>query len=496
MAEGEPAAPDRGELRRAAYSAVRWTGSTRVAAELVSFAAMVAMARLLTPADFGLAAVPALFVVVAVQTGQQGIAAPLVQRADVEPADVRAAGALALAAGALLALAVWLGAPPLGELLFGEESGRLLGLTAPAFLLAGAGAVAQARLERRLRFAPVALAALARTAGGAVVGVALALAGADAEALVLGPVAGVAFATLMLLAADRPPLPRWDWPRARSILRFGLPALGGGLAGIGARNVDYAVLSARIPAASVGLYWRAYTLGVEYESKISGVLVQIGLPLYARAGHEDKRLLRARIVRLQTLALFPLLAGLMLLAPWVVPLVFGSQWEDAVVPTQILAVAGMMSAVQAGTGPLLLALGKPGVLLRWNLSRIVVLGALVWVVAPEGLNALAVAVAAYGVARGFVGQQWLLRRHAGIAPGAIWRDCRPAVCGAALMLAAGFASMGALDAAGAPEWLVVAVVAVGAPLVYLGVLAWLFPQALGELQAARRGLRPVAQGAS
>jgi O-antigen/teichoic acid export membrane protein len=497
--EGERAGPDRGEIRRAAFSAVRWTGASRVGAELVSLAAMVAMARLLTPADFGLAAVPALLVVVAVQTGQQGIAAPLVQRPEIDEADVRSAAALALAAGAALAIAVWFGAPPLGELLFDDEVGRLLGLTAPAFLLAGAGAAAQARLERRLHFAPVALAGLVRTAGGALVGVALAIGGVDAEALVLGPVAGVAFATLLLLAADRPPAPRWDWPRARSILGFGLPALGGGLAGLGAQNIDYAVLAARLPATSVGLYWRAYTLGVDYQSKLSGVLVQVGLPLYARVAQiEDKRLLRARIVRLQTLILFPLLAGLILLAPWVVPLVFGSQWEEAVVPTQILTVAGMMAAIQAGTGPLLLALGRPGVLLRWNLSKIVVLGAVVWVVAPEGLTALAIAVAGYGVLRGLVGQQLMLRRYAGIEPGAIWRDCLPAIVGAALMLAAGFGLLGALDAAGAADWLTALVVAAVPPLVYLGALSRFFPGALAELVAARLVFRrrPVAQGAS
>ena len=50
-----------------------------------------------------------------------------------------------------------------------------------------------------------------------------------------------------------------------------------------------------------------------------------------------------RLLRLNTALIFPLLALLIVLAPDLVPWVFGSDWTDAVAPTQVLAVAGMWS---------------------------------------------------------------------------------------------------------------------------------------------------------
>ena len=167
--------------------------------------------------------------------------------------------------------------------------------------------------------------------------------------------------------------PAWHRREAREILRFGLPSLGSGLASIGAQYIDYAVVAARLPAAAVGLYWRAYTLGVDYQSKLSGILVQIGLPLYARAADLATQRGDARADRPppDAACCSRCSAALILLAPVADPADLRPGWEDAVEPTQILAVAGMMAAIQAGTGPLLLAVGKPGALLRWNLSKLI-----------------------------------------------------------------------------------------------------------------------------
>jgi lipopolysaccharide exporter len=483
---------DREALAGAAFSAVRWTGVARLAGEVVSLVAMVVLARLLTPADFGAAAVALVAATVATATGQQGLTAPLVQRGALDAEHLRAAMLLSLVLGIGLATLAATVAEPLAEPLFGSDIADLLPLTAPFFLLAAIAAVSQARIERELGFRRLGLVHAARSIVGSVACVALALAGLGAEALVLGTLAGVVLATALLVRAAPPPWPAWDRRAGGEILRFGLPSLGSGLASIGSRHIDYAVVAARLPAAAVGIYWRAYTLGVDYQGKLSGLLAQIALPLYARAPDlATQQAMRERIVRLQTLILFPLLGGLILLAPVAVPLVFGEQWDDAIVPTQILAVAGMMGAIQAGTAPLLLAVGRPGALLRWNLFKIVTLGTIVYVVAPEGLVALAIAVTVYDILRSLVGQQILLRRHAGIDVKALWKACIPAIAGTAVMLPAGWALLEAGDALGVPSAVANAVTALAAPAVYLAVLRFAFAPALTDLRTVRDRLIPA-----
>ena len=58
--------------------------------------------------------------------------------------------------------------------------------------------------------------------------------------------------------------------------------------------------------------------------------------------------LRRRMVRLLTMTIFPLLVGLVVLAPVVVPWLFGPDWVPAVLPTQLLAGAGGNSRSAVG----------------------------------------------------------------------------------------------------------------------------------------------------
>lgn len=482
---------EREALAGAAFHAVRWTGLARMAGEVTAFASTIVLARLLTPAEFGVAAVVLVATTIAAQTGQQGLTAPLVQRRSVDAEHLRVAVLLSLGLGLALAAVAATVAEPAARPVFGTRIAELLPLSAPFFVLAGIAAVPQALLERRLKFRRLSVVYAARMLSTAVASVAIAAAGVGSESLILGPLVGTVVATGLLVHASPIVRPAWHRRHAAEMVRFGAPSLASGLAGIGAQYVDYAVVAARLPAATVGLYWRAYTLGVDYQSKLSGILVQIGLPLYARAKDlETRRAMRERIVRLQTLVLFPLLGCLILVAPVAVPLVFGQRWEGAVEPTQILAVAGMMAAIQAGTGPLLLAVGRPGVLLRWNLGKIVGLGAVVYVVAPEGLVPLAIAVTAFNVLRSLLGQQLLLRRHAGIDVRALWIACLPGLVATAALLGCGWAVLEVGAALGTPQGATSAAAAAAGMAAYLGTLALAFRPALGELGDVANRLLP------
>jgi lipopolysaccharide exporter len=482
------------EIRDAGFVGVRWAGMHRVVSILSLAAAMVALARLLTPADFGHAVVAFFVIQVAGAVAHEGVSVPLVRRETVTDSHLEAAALLGLGQGILLGLltllAGWAVAPPV----FGDETAALVELAAPVFLFGGMAAVGQAMLQRRLDFARLAWISTAGTVCAPVVSVTLAATGTGASALVLGPLAGAGLSALLTLASVRLPRPRWRDSAGRELASFGLPTMGSGLLHVGWLNIDYAVVAARLDAALVGFYWRAYTLGVQYHRALTGVLVSLALPLYSRTGGLQNRLaLRQRLVGLQALIVFPLLGGLILLAPFVVPFVLGEPWERAVVPTQILAVAGVASAIQAGTGPLILALGRPGALLVWNLGSVVGLGVLTYAVAPLGLVPLACGVTAFWVVRVAIGQELMLRRIAGTAPGELWRSCLPAAVSTAGMLAVGAVTLLVAELLGAPEAVRATAAGFLAVSTYLAILAWGFPRVFADLRTVISGILTPAR---
>ena len=148
--------------------------------------------------------------------------------------------------------------------------------------------------------------------------------GLEGEALIGGYVASAALTAALASVYARPARPGWCRPELGEIAHYGLPAAGSSMLHTVTRNADYVILAARLAPAQVGYYLRAFQLGSEYQAKISGILLRVALPVLSRATDLDEvRRIRARIVRTHASVLFPLLFGLIALAPLFVPLVYG-----------------------------------------------------------------------------------------------------------------------------------------------------------------------------
>jgi O-antigen/teichoic acid export membrane protein len=481
----------RSALREATLAGVRSMTVARIASELVLLASTIALARMIAPSEFGLAAVALIVSALAAVLTGEAFGTPLVQRKEVRPEHERAALAMSLAFGAALTgLTLLVG--PFCDALFGAGSAQLIQLMAPAFLIAAIGVVPHATLQRRLDFRRLGTVEVVQRIGSATVAVGLALAGWEAEAILVGYLAGSALASVLLFASARPRWPGIHRRALRDIAGFGLPAALSGLLRAANRNVDYAILGARLGAFETGLYWRAFQFGVEYQSKISSIMTRMALPVYARAASlEDMRALRARIVRVHATVLFPLLALLIALAPEALPWLLGPAWEPAVVPTQILAVAGMTAALMTGVGPLMLALGRPKALLYWNLVAAAAYGVMVYFVAPLGITAVCISVVCIRLSTLVIAQLVLMRGLAGILFRHLFDDAGPATIASAALLAAAVPLTRWFAGVEAPVILTVALVSAVGAVCYAVTLRALFPAAWADVLLLARRVMPA-----
>jgi lipopolysaccharide exporter len=306
---------------------VRWTSLVRLGTEILALASMVVLTHLVPPAEFGAVAVVMIVNEVANGLAGTGYGAPLVQRPQITRAHVQAVGAVSVVTSTVLALATIGVALALPDDVFGARTVALLPLVAPMFLVSGLTIVPRALLERRLEFGRLGANDMVTTLVATAVSVGLAIAGLDGEALILGLLAG-GLTSLVMYHRDAPmPMPRWHRREVREMVAFGLPTAMSGLAYVGTRNVDYAIVSAAFGPARTGFYYRAYLLGVEYQNKFSRILVQILFPLFSRAESvESMRVLRARVVRANAAVVFPALGVFILTAPVLVPFVLGARW--------------------------------------------------------------------------------------------------------------------------------------------------------------------------
>ena len=481
-------------LKETTIRGLRWLAITRSVAESLAFLAAIALARLVSPVEFGHAAVALIFLPLAGILTFEGFASALVQRAEIDEHDRSAAMLMSLVGGALLSGISFALAPVLWRPLFGARTAELIELISPILLIAALGAVSRATLLRELDFRRTSVIDTASLAGGYLVAVGLAVAGLGAEAIVFGALAQATLGSLLLLSAARAPVPRWSRSSHRQMAGFGLPAALAGLLEVLFRNIDYAILAARLSAATTGIYYRAFNLGVVYQDKLSGVMVQVAYPVYSRT--TDKAELRAmheRAARVHAAIIFPFLTSLIVLAPLLVPFVFGAEWTPSVAPTQVLALAGMIAAVLTGYSQVMLAIGRPRPLLLFNAARLLVYGGAVFAASGHGLMAVAGAVvAAYAVI--LVGAyRILLQRYVGISIARLVPELGPAVVGCLALAGVTLALLGVLEGS-LPRPLVIALVGSSGLAVYALVLRLAFVAAWNDVRLlATRVLGPLAQ---
>jgi O-antigen/teichoic acid export membrane protein len=394
---------------------------------------------------------------------------------------------LALSVGLVLTAATLVLSPLAVTPLFGEETAHLFQLLSPAFTIAAIGIVPLAMLERQLDFRRISMIEIATVLVGSAASVVLAVLGLEAEAYVLGFVIGLMLWATALVIVGPAAMPRWHRRELREITGFGVPAGLASIAMVGYGNVDYLILGAKLSPAQVGFYYRAYTLGVQYETKISDIIARLAFPVYSRTESADHmREVRSRVVRINATVIYPILALFIAVAPEFVPWLFGQRWEPAVLPAQILAVAGMARMINNGTPPLLLAAGRPRTLLAFNLCRLGVLAAAVLIAASYGLIAVCIAVAGFQVITLVASYALMLSRVVGVSLRQLSLDLAPALSASTIMLAVAFPLTRAIAETGASSPVTVGAVAVVAAPIYLIVLRLLSPKAWSDLALLTR----------
>ena len=476
-----PSTLERSELRSATLSSARWVALSRGSSQAISFLALVVLSHLVPPAAVARAAIALLVTQVATSLSTSGFGARVVREEVLDPAETGLSLVLSWASGILFGLVTILIAVVVFRPIFGGEVEKLVELAALSFPLASLAAVPMALLERRLAFRAISAIEGAGYIGGPVASVVLAIAGFDAPALVIGQLVTLAVISAAALVISPRVRPRLASPRR--ILQYGVPATLSGLLYILFNNIDYALLGARLRPTLVGYYVRAYQLGSDYQSKISGILLRVALPVFSRAENlSDLRRIRMRVTRLHATLILPLLFLLMGTAPKTVPLLLGHAWTGAVVPTQILAVGGMIGAIGTGTGPLLLAVNRTTTLLIFNSVLVALYAAAIWVTAPYGI----VTVSVVGVAVRLLALAYLLRfiiqPLVGIpAMDTLTRDIAPAVVSATPLLIIAFggtALIGNWDLPAAPTLALIAFLSLTA---YAWILRLLFRSAWNDM---------------
>lgn len=374
--------PAREELRQRSARGGALLFAANAAQLLVAIVATMILARVLTPADFGLFAMATTVIALAGPVRDFGLPfaiahAPVLDDARLD-ALFRRNALLAAALGAALCAAA-----PLAALWFGEPAVAAM-VVALAFgtALRALANVQFGLLTRGMRHGALALAGPGSEIAGAVVAVALAVAGAGVAALVAQQLLALSAQALVAWRAAGW-RPRFGYrgasvsvavPADESVRALVVYAREHTLArtiSAGGEMTDRLLVGRVAGAAALGLYqsalrWVTLPL-VQMLQPFKSVAVAGFSRLHAEAPEDYRRYAAHVFAAVQSLVL-PAFALLALEAPRLVGVLLGEQWTAAVPLFRLLAVAMVFHSVELASVWIYLGEGRTRARLRWSLA--------------------------------------------------------------------------------------------------------------------------------
>jgi lipopolysaccharide exporter len=211
--------------------------------------------------------------------------------------------------------------------------------------------------------------------------VSMAFSGMGIWSLVMQPVvqAGVSVCGLFAVALRRNWLPKlhFNLECVRGYLEFGLFQMGERLLNSLYSNIDCFVIGRFLGAEALGYYTLAFNLVRLPLTKINPIVTRVAFPTFAKIQFDDKALRRGflTIIRYISTFSFPVVAGLFMVAPVFIPVVYGPKWLPAVPVVQVLCMVGALKSLGNPMGSLLLAKGRADIGFYFQIVTVVTISA-------------------------------------------------------------------------------------------------------------------------
>ena len=367
----------------------RWALLGALAPKIISPITALALPIFLEPRAFGLVAA-STFVLTAVQmVAGMGAGSAVIQRqGDVEE-TASFAFWVAVTAGTVAFAATWWAAP------FVEGAFRFAGLaailrgSAISLPLAALAAVPVALLQRRLSFSRLFWIGAVSQIAGSATSLALAVTGAGVWALVLGPLVTVFIQAVLgfASAAWRPAAP-WKTTMPLGVASFGLWVSASNAVSWSLLHADNAIIGFFLGEETLGIYALGLKLATVVPGMFTGPVSTVAFPQFARLHVQGPAEFGAHLLWLhRALAAWvvPASIGVALVAPVVVPAIYGERWPGLPLAIVVLSVALGPSNLWLITAQAFRGAGFPQAWLKAALPTLVVMTVSLSVVAPAGL---------------------------------------------------------------------------------------------------------------
>lgn len=375
-------------LRYKAAKGILWSTVERFSVQGVQFLIMIVMARLLTPHDYGIIGMLAIFLAVSQSLIDSGFSQALIRKQGRTEEDNCTVFYFNIVVSLLLYIILYISAPFVADFYDTPQLCPVMRVVCLGIIFNSLAVVQRALLTIRIDFKTQAKAALTAAVTSGVVGIAMAYHGFGVWSLVTQQLLNLGINTglLWLLSKWRPRL-IYSWQSFHELFAFGSKLLASGLLDTIYRNIYPIVIGKLFSASNLGHYTRAHQFSEFPSSNVTGIIQRVTYPVLCEIQNDDARLasIYRRFLKLSAFVIFPLMIGLSSVAKPFVNIMLGSQWAFCGQLLQIICFSMMWYPIHAINLNLLQVKGRSDLYLRLEIIKKILGVSVLCITAPFGL---------------------------------------------------------------------------------------------------------------
>lgn len=423
-------------LRQKTISGLFWLGGARAVIQVMSWIITVVVARVLSPADYGLYGMALLYIGLVEFLNEMGLGRAIINKKDLSNEQLYSLFWFTNGVGLFFLGVTYLIAPLIAMFFNQPLLTHLLWFIGLIHVISSMQQIPWNLLTRDIDFKRRSISEATSNFLSGMLTIVLAFKGWGVWSLAWGFLTRNVLTMIMVFfQTGWRPKCVFDWGAVKPLLGFSVNVMGGQLLWYANGHSPLLVIGKILGDHALGYYTLAVRLTTDLSDRVMAVVNQVSFPVYSKMQDQGDRLKLSLLASLELVCacIFPFLGGLILVADDIIPLLLGPNWVPMIVPFKILAASGLFSTLDSLLGPPVLAKGGPLPFMHMSVLYLAVLPACYVVGAQFGLERVClVSVSIYPV----LVLVWLLRARDIIdfKWSELWRAVSPAVLGVCIML--------------------------------------------------------------
>lgn len=387
-----------GQIKSQSLSGVKWSAIERFANQGINFGIGIVLARLLTPSDFGIVGMLAIFMAVSQSFIDSGFSNALIRKKDVTEADFSTVFYFNIVVGIVCYSILFLIAPWVAKFFNIPLLKNILRIMAVNVFFDSLIVVQIAKLTINIDFKTQAKTSLSASIISGAIGIVCAYMGYGVWSLVAQSVIQTFLnAVFLWLMAKWHPQWIYSWKSFRELFAFGSRLLVSGLIHQVYVQMTTLAIGKFYSAKDLGYYTRGNQFANLPSSNLTSVLQRVTYPILAKIQDNDSRLIEVyrKYIKLTSLVIFFSMILLVALAKPLILLLFTDRWAESIIYLQIFCFALMFDHITMINLNLLQLKGRSDLYLKLEIIKKSISIAILLASIPFGVIAICISKIIY-----------------------------------------------------------------------------------------------------